>query len=121
MSAAMEALRDARTLRRVFKPALDAQRVIQAAPLPTAMVLAEVAQERERQRRLLAASKIGCDCANPDVNDFKKLAVLTEELGEVAEALQRPGQLSRAVTAHKRKELIQLAAVAVAWAESIKD
>ena len=50
-----------------------------------------------------------------------KLPVLSEEVGEVSEALQRPGLLSAAHRAHLREELIQVAAVACAWAESLKE
>lgn len=50
------------------------------------------------------------------VNDWKKLAILMEEVGEVSNAL-----LERAVgddtTQHVRQELLQVAAVCVAWLE----
>lgn len=53
------------------------------------------------------------DCSSPGVQDSTKLAVLLEEVGEVARAyLERtPEQL--------RTELVQVAAVAVAWLESM--
>ena len=53
------------------------------------------------------------DCSSPHVSDLAKLAVLTEETGEVARALleQDPDQL--------RTELVQVAAVAVAWLEAL--
>lgn len=53
------------------------------------------------------------DCSNPGLDPTVKAAVLTEEAGEVARAvLERD---SDALV----KELIQVAAVAVAWLESL--
>lgn len=82
---------------------------------PTMDTLFEVACERERQQAKHGRNS----CANPALNNCFKLTVLIEEVGEVAEALQRPGQLSDTVRAHLRTELIQVAAVATAWAEAL--
>jgi hypothetical protein len=53
------------------------------------------------------------DCSSSQVHELVKVAVLCEERGEVA----------RAVLDHKpddlRNELVQVAAVAVAWLESL--
>ena len=74
--------------------------------------LAEVRRERWRQECAIRTGKIPWDCANPLVSDDAKLAVLGEEFGEVARALlEDRGTL--------RGELIQVAAVAVAWAEAL--
>jgi len=87
---------------------------------PTLLIVLEaIVCERERQNILFADGKIRFNCACGDVPPEKKFVVLTEELGEVAEALQRPGQFSTKVREHLRSELIQVAAVAVAWAESL--
>ena len=51
------------------------------------------------------------DCSSLDVDDRTKLAVLTEEVGEVARALLDGTDL--------RAELVQVAAVAVAWLEAL--
>lgn len=53
------------------------------------------------------------DCSSPNVAAPVKVAVLAEELGEVARALldNDPDGL--------RRELIQVAAVAVAWLEAV--
>ena len=54
------------------------------------------------------------DCSSPHVTDLTKMAVLTEEVGEVARAL---------LDGHDdgmRDELVQVAAVAVAWLESLE-
>ena len=49
------------------------------------------------------------DCSSPDVADTVKAAVLSEECGEVARAVLDGDGL--------RRELVQVAAVAVAWLE----
>jgi hypothetical protein len=53
------------------------------------------------------------DCSSPDVPEPVKAAVLAEECGEVARAVldRNPDNL--------RTELIQVAAVAVAWLEGL--
>ena len=67
----------------------------------------EINAERDRQERILN----GRTCANPDVGDFERVAVLTEEVGEVARAILDCD------LAQTRLELVQVAAVAVAWLE----
>lgn len=54
------------------------------------------------------------DCSSPDVEPIVKVAVLTEEAGEVARAVldSTDGDL--------RTELVQVAAVAVAWLEGME-
>ena len=54
------------------------------------------------------------DCSSPDVAMPVKVAVLTEETGEVARAV-----LDLSSVAALRAELVQVAAVAVAWLESL--
>lgn len=78
----------------------------------------EITLERARQNQLKAEGRFEFTCADPESNDFYALAVLTEELGEVARAamgakgfVMDGGDL--------RKELIQVAAVAVAWLEML--
>jgi hypothetical protein len=83
------------------------------------LVLDAVAFERENQERLHGAGKLpGAHCSDPKVSNASKLAVLVEEIGEVAKQINE-GTLPAASRAHLRKELIQTAAVAVAWAESL--
>lgn len=78
-------------------------------------VIAAVRAERDRQRSLWdRPHEWGHgDCSSADVPDPIKFAVLAEETGEVARALleQNPDQL--------KTELVQVAAVAVAWLEAI--
>ena len=52
------------------------------------------------------------DCSSADVADIVKAAVLAEECGEVARAVLDGKAL--------RSELVQVAAVAVAWLESME-
>lgn len=73
--------------------------------------LTDVAIERDRQRGLLESGKIPFACEDPTIADAYKLAVITEEVGEVAKAMLEGTNL--------REELIQVAAVAVAWAEAL--
>ena len=76
---------------------------------PTAEVLATVAAERERQNRIWA--RFPGEWSAPD---GEKLAVLVEEVGEVARAILETESPERL-----RAELVQVAAVAVAWAETL--
>ena len=69
-----------------------------------------VSAERRRQRKLIAAGKIPFACESPETDEGYKLAVLTEEVGEVAKALLEGTNV--------HEELVQVAAVAVAWAEA---
>lgn len=79
-------------------------------------VLGAVAQERERQEQK-GVDKPGWEtCASATMDPHVKLAVLTEEVGEVARALLEENAES---TANLRAELVQVAAVAVAWVEAL--
>lgn len=53
------------------------------------------------------------DCSSPHVPDPVKVAVLTEETGEVARAVLDGDH------DHLRIELVQVAAVAIAWLEGL--
>ena len=107
-------------------------------PLPaghadTKRVLDEVLAERLRQEQLLAKGKFAWTCADPQVSDADKLAVLGEEFGEAAREVneatnerawiaagKRDGYELPIHRRNRRAELIQVAAVAVAWAEALK-
>ena len=104
----------------------------------TVRALAVVETERNRQHDLLAAGKFP-DYWKDGVPDYHRLAVLAEEFGEAAkeacEILHNdtrlwPGEEAPLVFEHKkrvrkrlkgllREELVQVAAVAVAWIESL--
>ena len=78
-------------------------------------ILVDIARERGRQSDMWQGphSWGSGDCSSPDVAITTKVAVLLEEAGEAARAVLEhdPQQL--------RKELVQLAAVAVAIIEGI--
>lgn len=87
-----------------------------------AKILVDVVRERESQEahaaREQAAGRRYSTCADPYMpgGDDVRLAVLVEEVGEVARAiLDRPGSRHGV-----RGELVQVAAVAVAWLESVR-
>lgn len=75
-------------------------------------------------RRTLSDLEKACDHAirkhgwertpfNPDLDRGMKLAILTEEVGEVARAMCDGTAL--------RGELVQVAAMALSWAQSLED
>lgn len=85
-------------------------------------------QERIRQEELKAVGKFKHSCADPIGNETK-LAILTEELGEVAREVcegsfvlhpNLSGAERVAIAEKLKTELIQVAAVAVAWLESFE-
>lgn len=89
--------------------------------------LVAVARERERQEAIGVAKRAqGIDwrsCADPALeggND-RRLAILAEEFGEVARAVLELAYASDPAfdAAHLRDELVQVAAVSVAWVEEI--
>jgi len=96
-------------------------------------VWAEICAERDRQAALWAAPHAHGqgDCSSADVPLFVKLAVISEELGEIAGAVldaiflaalaSRCGEVARAALDGQiedmRTELVQVAAVAVAILE----
>jgi hypothetical protein len=93
-------------------------------------VLQEVLIERCRQEELKVAGKFPWTCndlIHPDTNKpillAEKLAVLAEEFGEAAEVVCKlmagKGESKGLSAEDLRTELIQIAAVAVAWAESL--
>lgn len=71
--------------------------------------------ERDTQRRKWGGPHEwgSGDCSSPDVAPVTKAAVLAEECGEVSRAV-----LDRD-TDNLRRELVQVAAVAVAWLEGL--
>lgn len=82
---------------------------------PRTLVLADVVNERERQER-----KFGPDrtCASPRMTNLECLAVLAEEFGEVSRAVCEREWGGKGLD-ELRAELIQVAAVAVAWVEGL--
>lgn len=86
----------------------------------TITVLDLVASERGRQERLAAEGKHAYSCADPRMTDAEVLTVLAEEVGEAAHEVNEGIGEGRSVDKHRlMKELIQIAAVSVGWAERV--
>jgi NTP pyrophosphatase (non-canonical NTP hydrolase) len=80
-------------------------------------ILSEVLNERERQDVLKAEGKFKKTCAD-GMSNAERLAVLAEEFGEVAREVCE--QIEGFTDWYKmRTELIQVAAVCVAWVEGL--
>ena len=91
-----------------------------------AVPVADILLERQRQEALKASGKFTYTCADPEMTHAERLAVLVEEVGEVARALLEQGHLPNEQShdlhgADLRHELVQVAAVALAWLEAIDD
>ena len=103
-------------------------------------VLLEVNEERMRQETLKEQGKFLFSCADKGLSEAEKLAVLGEEFGEVSKEVTelvielaklmkfrmapetRTEVIESAIRNYKvkaRKELVQVAAVAVAWVEAL--
>lgn len=83
---------------------------------PVDMALEDVAREMARQVVLKKAGRFKFTCSDSGMSNAEKLAVLVEEVGEVARAVMENARLANDVHgAELRKELIQVAAVAAAW------
>lgn len=76
--------------------------------------------ERLRQRQLLREGKILFDCASPIADDNRKLRALVEEVGEVAQELDRCEAMPTNARNDLRNELVQTAAVCIAWLEALE-
>ncbi len=118
---------------------LESNYTFEGLTVQMAKVLKAVRDERHRQEVLLLQGKFPWSCDNVEVTDIKKLGVLAEEFGKaVKEAAQiqeqydrnYPGEdlnlindnIARAVRRRRkllRTELIQVAAVCVAWCEAL--
>lgn len=84
-------------------------------------VIARIAQERCRQNALVAEGKFKWNCSTMNIADSLKLAVLMEEVGEVAKEICEADGLTALVSRKRMQtELVQVAAVAVAWLEGLE-
>ena len=84
-----------------------------------------ISAERERQELLFSLGKFTFTCASKTADAKRKLRVLVEEVGEVAEAIEKlemaRNQLTKGARAQcLRDVLTQVAAVTVAWLESME-
>ncbi|HEY4415927.1 MAG TPA: hypothetical protein VGO57_09565 [Verrucomicrobiae bacterium] len=86
-----------------------------------------VEAERAQQEELFQAGKHLFTCSSPVVDEVRKLGVLVEELGEIADAIEnlekatvRDAKLAFDSLQHRYlvNEIVQVAAVAVAWLEA---
>jgi hypothetical protein len=98
-----------------------------------------VRNEMGRQKKLMHEGRFPWTCHNPEISDSAKLTVLAEEFGEVAREVceiqqildtKWPGEIDEIVISSKqrgisrrrenlKKELIQLAAISLAWCEAL--
>ncbi len=76
------------------------------------MIWAAIQAERGRQERLYADGQLPWIASRPDCPNDLRLAALMEEVGEVARAYHDDAD-------NLERELVQVAAVAVAWLEAI--
>jgi NTP pyrophosphatase (non-canonical NTP hydrolase) len=90
-----------------------------ARPMPQ-QALTDVAAERVRQEQLRAQGRFPYTCAGDGLTPAEKLAVLAEEFGEVAREISDARNCRTEPNPKRlRAELVQVAAVAVAWVESL--
>lgn len=84
-------------------------------------IFTDIHNERIRQERLRAEGRFKYTCADPQMAVGDKALALGEEYGEVCQAVLEEKDLSydKHTTTNVRKELVQVAAVAVAWIEAI--
>lgn len=88
---------------------------------PAGEVVEAIYKERRRQDDLKREGRFAYTCADPELTHGQKLAVLIEEVGEVARAISEDADVAHDKHGVElRKELIQVAAVAAAWAESLR-
>ena len=80
----------------------------------------EIDDERHRQEGFVKSGRFARTCASMEMTDGERYAVLGEEFGEVGRAILEKMRLAND-THHKdlRKELIQVAAVCVAWIQGL--
>lgn len=80
--------------------------------------------EFHRQQKLKREGRFKYTCADNEMNNGERLAVLVEEVGEVARALCELQQCNPHDTEglqkllHLKTELVQVGAVCLAWLES---
>lgn len=82
------------------------------------LTFAAIRAEILRQRALKAAGKFSQTPSDPEVSHERRYAILGEEVGEVGEAVLDLNDREDGVE-HLETELIQVAAVAVAWIEGM--
>ena len=101
----------------------------------TGEILQDIYRERFRQEELRLKGKFEYTCDSKEISNSYKLAILGEEFGEVSKEVNEElnflhklakdpcevDHIKKAYHIRMRKELIQVAAVCVAWAESLEE
>jgi len=84
-------------------------------------IFSAICEERAKQDAYKAAGKFMFTCADAEIGHMTACAVLMEEVGEAARAAMATLGLSKEPPdrANLKKELIQVAAVTVAWLEQL--
>ena len=87
----------------------------------TLHIYSDIRNERQKQEGYKAAGRFAHTCADPELSDMDCLAILIEEVGEAATAILHKQKIGSVTDPEQdlRKELIQVAAVAVAWIERL--
>lgn len=84
------------------------------------LVFIAIHEERERQEDLCKSGRFAWCVSTPDIDAHLKLRVLVEEVGEVANALDRLAtNANQTNLEHLITELVQVAAVCVGWLEAL--
>ena len=93
---------------------------LQALGLSPLDIVEAIAQERSRQIQLFRDKQIGFRVDSNVVAHNRKMRVLVEELGEVAHAIDKLEEIPKAPRLQQNliTELVQTAAVTVAWLET---
>lgn len=100
---------------------LQSLRALKRTPDSMSVVLGAIVQERERQEELSKSGRFEKTCANLTMPALHKLGVLSEEHGEVAHVVMDAVEAKvEPDLAKLRSELTQVAAVCVAWLESLQ-
>lgn len=87
------------------------------------VIFNHIHNERNRQERLQKTGRFDFTCSDPEITNSQRGMVLGEEFGEacheVNEGIGKPSSGRYVDLVKLRKELIETAAVTVAWIEAI--
>lgn len=86
---------------------------------PAGEAVEAVYHERGRQEDLKSQGKFPYTCADPELTHPERLTILGEEFGEVCHEVNEAIGDKPIDMAKLRKELVQVAAVCVAWVERL--
>lgn len=91
-------------------------------PIDNRQILKDIADERQRQDYLKSIGRFKYTLADDGLSDAIKLACIMEEVGEIARnILASAGKMTDGdpTPAAQYKELMQIAALCVAWMEAL--